>query len=66
MPAGRALELGCGSGNGTRLILDVFGAARVDAIDPDPEMVARARQRLASFGDRVRVVQGSATDLRAP
>jgi len=65
VPGGRALELGSGSGNGTRLILDVFGAGRVDALDLDPAMVARARRRLAGFGDRVRVVQGSATDLRA-
>lgn len=64
VPGGRALELGSGSGNGTRLILDVFGAGRVDALDLDPAMVARARRRLAGFGDRVRVVQGSATDLR--
>lgn len=65
VPGGRALELGCGSGNGTRLILDVFGAARVDAVDLDLAMVARARRRLARFGDRVLVVQGSATDLAA-
>lgn len=65
VPNGRALELGCGSGNGTRLILDVFGAARVDGLDLDPAAVAEARRRLAGFGDRVQVVQGSATDLRA-
>ncbi|OZM76424.1 class I SAM-dependent methyltransferase [Pseudonocardia sp. MH-G8] len=64
VPGGRALELGCGSGNGTRLILDTFGADRVDALDLDPAMVARARRRLARFEDRVRVAVGSATDLR--
>jgi SAM-dependent methyltransferase len=37
----------------------------VDAVDLDPVMVARARRRLTRFGERVRVVQGSATDLRA-
>ena len=60
---GRVLE-GCGSGFGTRLILDRFGAARVDALDLDPTMVARARRRLTGHGDRVRVMRGSATDLR--
>jgi SAM-dependent methyltransferase len=55
--AGRVLELGCGRGYGTRLILDRFGA--------DPAMVARARRRLAPLRNRVRVMQGSATDLRA-
>jgi len=34
-----ALELGCGRGVGTELVLDVFGAAHVDAFDLDPEMV---------------------------
>ena len=63
---GRALEIGCGSGEGTRLILDKFGAARVDAVDLDPAMIKRARRRLARYGsDRVRLAVGSATDLRA-
>src|SRR5579859_7782609 len=44
---GDALEIGCGCGVGTELVLDVFGAARVDAFDLDADMVARARKRLA-------------------
>ncbi|MCH6165240.1 class I SAM-dependent methyltransferase [Pseudonocardia alaniniphila] len=63
--AGRVLELGCGRGFGTRLILDRFGAREVDALDLDPRMVTRARSRLAPLGNRARVVRGSATDLRA-
>lgn len=43
----RAVEVDCGSGYGTRLILDRFGAAHVDALDLDPGMVAKARHRLA-------------------
>lgn len=65
VPGGRAVELGCGSGWGTRLILDRFGAGQVDAVDLDPAMVQRARSRLARYGHRVRVVEGSATDVRA-
>lgn len=62
---GTVLEIGCGSGEGTRLILDKFGAARVDALDLDPAMVARARRRLARYGPaRVRLAVGSATALR--
>ncbi|WP_433788225.1 class I SAM-dependent methyltransferase [Actinomycetospora sp. CA-101289] len=61
----RALEIGAGSGHGTRLILDVFGAQHVDAVDLDPAMVARARRTLADRGPAVRVEEGSATDLRA-
>jgi SAM-dependent methyltransferase len=45
MHGGRALEIGCGRGVGTELILDMFGAERVDAFDLDPRMVALARQR---------------------
>ncbi|QYJ05443.1 class I SAM-dependent methyltransferase [Nocardioides panacisoli] len=58
-----ALEIGCGSGYGSKLILDQFGAASLDAIDLDPAMVERARRRLHRYGDRSRVEQGSVTDL---
>jgi len=62
---GRVLEVGCGPGAGTRLILDKFGAATVDAVDLDPAMIERARRRLAGYGaGRVRLAVGSATDLR--
>jgi ubiquinone/menaquinone biosynthesis C-methylase UbiE len=63
-PGARALEIGCGSGYGTKLIIDQFGAATVDAIDLDPAMVDRARHRLRRYRDQVRVVQGSADDLQ--
>ena len=62
-PGGRVLEIGCGSGYGTRLILDRFGAATVEAVDLDPRAVAAAQRRLAAYGDRVRVGVGSATEL---
>ncbi|MFR9802677.1 class I SAM-dependent methyltransferase [Pseudonocardia sp. RS010] len=61
----RVLELGCGAGYGTELILAQFAAARVDAVDLDPAMVARARRRLAGYQGRVRLMVGDATDLRA-
>src|SRR5262249_50752496 len=36
LPAGaRALEIGCGRGVGTELVLDAFGAEHVDAFDLD-------------------------------
>ncbi|GLW66049.1 type 11 methyltransferase [Actinomadura rubrobrunea] len=59
----RALEIGCGSGYGVQLILERFGAGRVDAIDLDPAMVTRARRRLARYRGRVRVGVADATDL---
>ncbi|MCG5434529.1 class I SAM-dependent methyltransferase [Mycobacterium sp. MYCO198283] len=64
LPGSRAVEIGCGSGYGSQLVLQRFGAAQVDAIDLDPAMIERARVRLAPYGDRVHLATGSATDLR--
>lgn len=62
---GRALEIGCGRGVGTEIVLTHFGARHVDAFDLDPDMVARAHRRLARFGDRVRLWCGDATKIPA-
>ncbi|WP_306317636.1 MULTISPECIES: trans-aconitate 2-methyltransferase [unclassified Streptomyces] len=65
-PGARAVEIGCGPGYGTRLILDRFRAAQVDAVDLDPDMVAKARRRLSRrHVGRVRLAAGDATDLRS-
>lgn len=64
-PGARVVELGCGPGYGTKLILDVFGAARVDAVELDPALLVTAAQRLARYPGRVSLVEGSATDLSA-
>ncbi len=66
MRGGRALEVGCGRGVGTELILEVFGADSVDAFDLDLRMVALARTRLAARGSRVRLWVGDATAISAP
>ncbi|MEZ4226415.1 MAG: class I SAM-dependent methyltransferase [Polyangiaceae bacterium] len=60
------LEVGCGRGEGVEIIFERFGAARVDAFDLDPKMVALARQRLAGRGRSVRLWQGSVTAIDAP
>jgi ubiquinone/menaquinone biosynthesis C-methylase UbiE len=65
-PGSHALEIGCGRGVGTELVLDTFGAERVDAFDLDPDMVARAEKRLARRGDRVRLWVGDAERIDAP
>ncbi len=62
----RALEIGCGRGVGVELILDIFGAAAVDAFDLDPRMVALARRRLSCRGPRVRLWVGDAAAINAP
>jgi ubiquinone/menaquinone biosynthesis C-methylase UbiE len=61
---GTALEMGCGRGVGTEIVLDVFGAARVDAFDLDPRMVELARRRLQ--GRPARISVGDAERIQAP
>ena len=65
MNGGTALEIGCGRGVGVEIILDRFGAERVDAFDLDFRMVDRARRRLRSRGERVRLWTGDATSIPA-
>ena len=58
------LEIGCGRGVGSELILERFAARRVLAFDLDEDMVARARRRLVRFGaDRARVEVADVTTL---
>jgi ubiquinone/menaquinone biosynthesis C-methylase UbiE len=58
--------VGCGGGVGVRIILERFGAAEVQAIDLDPKMIDRARQRLSSYTvAQVQLDVGDATSLKA-
>lgn len=59
----RVLEIGCGRGVGTEIILTRFGASSVIAFDLDPEMVKLAQERLRRFAGRVRVEVGDAASL---
>ncbi len=62
----RVLEVGCGRGVGTQLILEQWGARQVHAFDLDPDMVERARRRLSSYGpDRLRLSVGDVTSIEA-
>jgi len=65
MGGGKALEIGCGRGVGVEIILDQFGAEHVDAFDLDSRMIDRARRRLRSRGERVRLWTGNATSISA-
>ncbi|MDY6878001.1 MAG: class I SAM-dependent methyltransferase [Chloroflexota bacterium] len=60
-PEPRCLEIGCGQGAVTRLLVERYGA-RVVASDYDPAQVALARERLADLDERVtfRVVDARA------
>jgi ubiquinone/menaquinone biosynthesis C-methylase UbiE len=59
----RVLELGCGRGVGTELLLDVMEAAEVHAVDLDPVMVDKARHRV---GQRATVELADMTALAVP
>lgn len=60
------LEIGCGRGVGTEVLLDRLGAARVTAFDLDDDMVDKARKRLSGRGDRVQLSQGDASSIEHP
>jgi ubiquinone/menaquinone biosynthesis C-methylase UbiE len=62
----RVLEVGCGSGVGTELIFNRFGAHEVHSFDIDPDMVHKARKRLSSFfPDRLILRVGDVTRIDA-
>lgn len=47
-----AIEIGCGRGVGTEIIVRRFGARNVFAFDFDPAMIEKAARRLARFPTR--------------
>ncbi len=60
----RVLELGCGTG---RLLLPLLEAgASVTGLDREPVMLRTAADRLAKYGDRVRLIEGEMTRFEAP
>jgi 16S rRNA (cytosine1402-N4)-methyltransferase len=52
-------------GHAEALLEDMAGHVRLLGIDRDPEAIARARARLARFGDRAILHRGSFRELRA-
>ena len=66
LAGGRALEIGCGRGVGIELILGPFAAGSVTAFDLDPQMVRRARARLAGQSSAVSLWVGDATAISVP
>lgn len=63
----RVLEIGCGRGVSTQLLLEQYGASKLVAVDLDPLMVARVCRRLAKYiPDRLDVRVADATRLDFP
>lgn len=64
MVGGKALEIGCGRGVGTELILDYFGADQVDAFDLDPKMIALAQERLKCRNNKIKLWVGDVSNIQ--
>lgn len=58
---GNVLEIGCGQGVGTKLIQKLFKPKKITAIDLDPKMVERAKERVKS--KTIHFQQGDASKL---
>jgi trans-aconitate methyltransferase len=61
-----AVELGCGTAELTRRVLDRFPHASAVAIDSEPAMVEIARNKLAAYGDRAHVREADAGAVQIP
>lgn len=59
----RILDIGCGTGNYTRLLRDEFPKARIKAIDISPEMIEVAKEKLQDRMIEFIVSDGEAIDL---
>lgn len=63
VPPGTVVDATTGAGGHAGLLLDARPDLRLLGIDRDPAAVAAAREGLARFGERVRVVHGGFEDL---
>lgn len=59
----QVLDLGAGTGGLSSALLRRTEVGRVELLDVDPEMLARARTRLANFGDRAQFTDASFEDV---
>jgi 16S rRNA (cytosine1402-N4)-methyltransferase len=63
VPEGTVVDATVGGGGHARLLLEARDDLRVLGIDRDPAAVEAARERLAGFGNRVRVVHAGFEDI---
>jgi ubiquinone/menaquinone biosynthesis C-methylase UbiE len=65
LPGDRILDLGCGTGTHFDWIANLIGPeGRITGFDPDPENIARARERIAErkYRERVELMEGHLTE----
>ncbi len=59
-PFARILEIGCGTGNFTRMLLEAYPDAHYTAIDLSESMIAKAKEKLGKAAERVVFVAADA------
>jgi SAM-dependent methyltransferase len=64
--AAEILDVGCGTGEITARLAELYPSASLLGIDLDPAHLERARSRCAAFGPRVRFEPGDALALALP
>lgn len=60
-PVNSVVDLGCGSGRHLELLAEA--GCRVVGVDKSPDLVGKARDRLARFGDRASVIEADPFDV---
>jgi ubiquinone/menaquinone biosynthesis C-methylase UbiE len=60
---GRLLDVGCGGGHISRLLADWKAELEVTGLDLSAEQIERARYAARGYGDRLKYVVGTATEL---
>lgn len=60
------LDIGCGIGNVTELVLERIPGVGVTAVEACENMAAEARRRLAAHGDRFQILQTDVVDFVPP
>jgi trans-aconitate methyltransferase len=63
VPAGPVLDLGCGTGLVAEMVLDRFPTLTLFGLDSSTAMLSLAKDRLARYGERARLVEGDLTSL---
>lgn len=66
---GRVLEIGCGTGWTTQLLLQHLAATQITAVDFDERQIDAAKHRFAGIGlanSKIQFLQGDATELSLP
>jgi len=58
----KILDLGCGDGDLSKYLLEYNPGIALDCLDVSPEMLNRARDNLAKYGDRVNLIEKDAIE----